>query len=408
MPALAPLSPYQKKLFVFLGVATFFEGFDQMALAQLLTALRAEFHLDDWDTGVLVAVTNVGTVAAYVLVRLADRWGRKPVLDLTIVGYTIASFLCGLAPDVWTFALFQTLARVFLVGEWIVSTIYAAEEYPAERRGMVIGFIAAFATVGAILCAALVPLLSRLPWGWRSVYFVGTVPLVLLAFARRGIKETDRFLNLTPEERRPRPFTAILFTPYRPRILRLALVWACIFLCTQTAITFWKQHAMEDLHLPETTVGLIISAAALVTMPAVFLTGRLLDRIGRRRGAVLVFSLMSLGCVLAYSLTSIPALFVAVSLIIFGAAGVLPVLNALQAELFPTHLRSDAFAWSNNLIGRIGFVLSPMAVGAAAQQVGWSWAVSGTALGPLVAMVLVWRWFPETKGKELEETAALH
>jgi putative MFS transporter len=342
-----------------------------------------------------------------VLVRLADRWGRKPVLDVTIAGYTVASFLSGLAPNVVVFALLQTVARVFLIGEYVVSMIYAAEEYPAERRGAVLGLIAAFAAVGSVLCAALVPVLSKLPWGWRSVYFVGTVPLVVLAVARRGIKETDRFLRLTPEERRPRQLAAVLRTGYRPRILKLALVWACIYACTQTAITFWKQHAIEELHLPEGKVGLLIGGAALVTMPAVFAIGRIVDRIGRLRGAVIVFSLTSAGCVLAYTLRSVPLLFVALCLLVFGASGVLPVLNALSAELFPTHLRSDAFAWSNNLLGRLGYVLTPIAVGLAAHDLGWSVAVAATAIGPLVAIPLVWRWFPETSGKELEETAAL-
>lgn len=408
MPARTPLTGYQKKLFVFLGVATFFEGFDQMALAQLLGALGTEFHLDRSETGHLITVTNLGTVASYVIVRLADRWGRKPVLDLTIAGYMVASFLCGLAPNVWLFVVFQTFARMFLVGEWIVSTIYAAEEFPADRRGSTIGVIAAFAAVGAIVCAVLVPQLSRLPWGWRSVYFAGTVPLLLLAIARRGIKETDRWKNLTAAQRRRKPLLDVLRTPYRKRIFQLAAVWTCIHLCTQTAITFWKQHAMDDLHLEEGTVGAIIGGAAAVTMPLVFFAGRLFDRIGRRPGAVLVFSITSLGCVLAYTLSSIPALFVSVACIILGAAGMLPVLNALSTELFPTHLRSDAFAWSNNLLGRVGFVIFPSLVSTAAEEFGWTPAVAVTAVGPLVAAALVWTWFPETSGKELEETSALH
>jgi putative MFS transporter len=92
---------------------------------------------------------------------------------------------------------------------------------------------------------------------------------------------------------------------------------------------------------------------------------------------------------------------------IFGASGVLPVLNAYNAELFPTEYRGDAFAWSNNLIGRIGYVLSPMAVGLAAQSVGWGAAVRVTAVFPLIAVLLIFVLLPETKQRELEETAAL-
>ena len=70
-------------------------------------------------------------------------------------------------------------------------------------------------------------------------------------------------------------------------------------------------------------------------------------------------------------------------------------------------IRSDAFAWANNLLGRIGYVASPMLVGVAAERWGWGASVRVTALAPLIAVVLIWIMLPETTGKELEETSAL-
>jgi MFS transporter, putative metabolite:H+ symporter len=402
-----PLTGYQKKLFVFLGVATFFEGFDHMAIAQLLPAIRADMGLSEAQTGLMVAVVNLGTVIAYVLVRQADRFGRKPILDVTIAGYTLFSFLSGLAPNVVLFALLQLVARIFLIGEWVVSTVYAAEEFPADRRGTIIGVIGAFASLGSIVCAGLVPVLSQLPWGWRSVYFVGTVPLIVLAFARRGIRETARFESLTAEERKPAPLTQIWRTPYARRVITLAGIWFFVYVCTQTSITFWKQHAIEELGFDDGDVGLTISGAAVLAMPFVFLIGRALDKLGRRGGAAIVFTLTSLGCLGAYTLTSQVPLFFAVALAVFGASAVLPVLNAFNTELFPTHLRGDAFAWSNNLLGRIGYVLAPIAVGQAAGHVGWGAAVATTAIGPLIALAMVLKFLPETSGRELEDTAKL-
>lgn len=402
-----PLSAYQRRLFVFLGVATFFEGFDQMALAQILPTLREEMQIGEWETGLLVAFVNLGTVVAYVLVRQADRWGRRAVLSLTIAGYTLFSFASGLVSSAWLFAILQFVARVFLIGEWAVSMIYAAEEFPASRRGSVIGVISAWSALGAVVCAGVVPLLVRSPLGWRTVYFVGTVPLVLLAFARRSLRETERFASLPPSERAPASLTRILFTPYRGRILQLALIWALTYVCTQTAVTFFKQHAVEDLGMADTRVGLLISAAAVVSMPLVFLVGRLLDVAGRRRGSIVIFVLTALGALGSYTLAGELLLFVPVMLAIFGASAVLPALNAFTTELFPTELRSDAFAWSNNLLGRIGYVLAPIGVGLAAEEVGWGPAVAATAIGPLLALALILRWLPETQGRELEETATV-
>ncbi|HEY3495986.1 MAG TPA: MFS transporter, partial [Polyangiaceae bacterium] len=101
--ARAPLTPYQRRLFGFLGVATFFEGYDFFALTQLLTNIRAEFGLDFAASGWLLGVINGGTVLAYLLVGKADRWGRRRVLSVTILGYTLFSLLSGLAPNVWLF-----------------------------------------------------------------------------------------------------------------------------------------------------------------------------------------------------------------------------------------------------------------------------------------------------------------
>ncbi|MDQ3032057.1 MAG: MFS transporter [Myxococcota bacterium] len=405
--AKSPLSAYQRKLFLFLGVATFFEGFDQMALAQILPTLRHEMELGEWETGLLIAFTNIGTVVAYLLVRQADRIGRKPVLSLTIAGYTLFSFASGLVSSAMLFAILQFAARVFLIGEWAVSMIYAAEEFPASRRGHMIGVISAWSALGAVVCAGVVPILIRSPLGWRTVYFVGTIPLLLLAVARRTLRETARFEALPPAERAPPSLFRILRTPYLPRVLQLALIWGLTYLCTNTAVTFFKQHAVEDLHMPDTRVGLLIAVAAIVAMPLVFMAGRLLDVIGRRRGSIIIFVLTSLGAFGSYLLEGEALLFVPVVLAIFGASAVLPALNAFTTELFPTELRSDAFAWSNNLLGRIGYVLAPVAVGLAAEDVGWGPAVAATGVAPLIALALILKWLPETQGRELEETSQL-
>jgi putative MFS transporter len=98
---------------------------------------------------------------------------------------------------------------------------------------------------------------------------------------------------------------------------------------------------------------------------------------------------------------------VSLTLAIFCAGGFLTILNAFTSELFPTRYRANAFAWCNNLIGRTGYVLSPLAVGAIAERIGWAHALAPTALFALLAAALVYAWLPETRGRELEETAAL-
>jgi MFS transporter, putative metabolite:H+ symporter len=405
-----PLSPYQVKLFVFLSVATFFEGYDFLALTQLLPNLRAEFDLTPAEGGLMVSFINFGTVLAYLLVRRADRWGRRRVLAITIAGYTLFTFASGFAPNVLAFTFFQFAARIFLIAEWATTMVYAAEEFPADRRGMVIGIIQGFSSLGSIACAGVVPLLLETEYGWRSVYFVGIIPLILLAFYRRNLRESARFEALTKEAggaTQQQGIFHIWSTPYRRRMLQLGLVWALTYLCTHNAITFWKEFAVSSRGLTDADVGMSISIAAVASMPMVFYAGKLLDQIGRRRGAVVIFSLGILGILGCYGLYGKWLLTAALVFGIFGASAVLPVLNAFTSELMPTKLRGDAFAWSNNLLGRIGYVLSPAGVGAMAGALGWGPAVQLTIIGPLIALALILLWFPETKNRELEETSAL-
>lgn len=395
---------YERRLLVFLSVASFFEGYDFLALAQLLPNIRAHYGLTPSEGGLLVTVVNAGTMVAYLLVRLADKFGRKTVLGITIAGYTVASLASGLAPNAWVFALFQLLARVFLIGEWAVAMVVAAEEFPAERRGSAMGIIQAASTLGAIACAGVVPLLLQLPGGWRTVYFVGGVPLVLLAFARRGMRETKRFAALAAPPAAS-PFE-ILRGPSLKRILLLGLIWALTYVCTQNAVTFWKEFAMADRGFTDGDVGLSVTIAAVVSVPLVFASGKLLDVLGRRPGAVVIFLVTAASTFAAYSLGTQTSLTVALAFAIFGTTAVLQVLNAFNAELFPTSQRADAFAWSNNLLGRIGYVGSPVIVASAAETLGWSTAVSITSAFPIAALVLILLFLPETKGRELEETAA--
>jgi putative MFS transporter len=399
-----PFTPYQKRLFVFLSVATFFEGYDFMALTQILPELRKSFGLNEAEGGFLVAFINIGTVLAYFLVRRADRWGRRRVLTLTIAGYTTFTFLCGIAPNIWAFAVFQMLARIFLLAEWAISMVFAAEEFPAARRGMVIGVVSACASLGSVLCAGIAAPMMNSPFGWRTVYLVGILPLVIIAFARRGLKETRRFEETGPAE--DRGLLHIWRTPHKKRVIQVGAIWFLTYICTQNAVTWWKEFAVSERQMTPGQVGLRIAIAAVAAMPLVFLVGRLLDWVGRRWGAVIIFVLGALGSFLAYTLVSHNALTVALVFGIFGASAVLIVLNAFTTELFPTELRGDAFAWTNNLLGRVSYVTSPAVVGLVAHQLGWGAANRWTAIFPVIALILILRLLPETRGRELEETAA--
>jgi MFS transporter, putative metabolite:H+ symporter len=407
------LTPYQRRLFVFLGVATFFEGYDMVALTQILPHLRVDMGLEKQVATTLVGVINFGTLLAYLLVRKADTWGRRRVLTVTIVGYTLFTLLSGLAPNVWWFAVAQMLARIFLIGEWAISMVIAAEEFPADRRGFVIGIIQAFSTFGGVVCAALVPVLVSTPWGWRTVYFVGVLPLLILAYARRGLRESERFTEQAARTAGAPPvplmeeLLLVFRTPYWRRTVQLGVIWLLAYIASHNAVTFWKDWALTERGLSDAHAARLIAVGAIAAMPLVFYVGKVNDWLGRRPGAVIVGVLCALGLVGSFTAPTGILLQASVVLGIFATSAFLPVLNAYTTELFPTHLRGSAYAWSNTIIGRLGYVLSPFALGPFVAVYGWGGTIPWLGVFPLAAAGLVLLWLPETRGRELEETSQL-
>ena len=382
-------SAYQWKLFIFLSIATFFEGYDFIALSQILPHLRDEMGLEKSDGAVMYGVINIGTIAAYLLIRRADVWGRRRVLTLTIVGYTVCTAASGFAQDPITFTVTQLLARMFLIGEYCIAMVYAAEEFPAHKRGLVIGLMQAMASLGGVVCAGLTPLMLQSELGWRLVYFAGVFPLILVAFARRNLKESSRFTAEVGERGVSRGLLHIWRTPSRKRVLQLSLIWGLTYFCTNTVIAFWKEYALTEAGLSDGQVGTAIMVAALGSMPLIFFAGHLMDKVGRRIGAVVIFSLTAAGAYFGYVLTDFWPLTGALMFGIFGVSATMTVLNTYGMELFPTEMRADAFAWANNLLGRVAYVASPMLIALFADEYGWSATVSLTAVGPVLALVLI-------------------
>lgn len=399
------------RLLAFLGAATFFEGFDVTALGQVLPQLGQPggLGLTEAGKGWLVGAVGFGPMLAWFLVREADRVGRRPVMGTTLLGYAVATLLSGLAPSAWVFGALQVLARAFLVGEWALAMVYAAEEFPANERARVMGILHGLAWFGALACVALMPLMLPSPFGWRTTFLVGVLPVLLLAVVRRSLPETARYLSgaVQREAAREGSVLAIWRSAWAPRLWVASVASALTYVCIGPVTSFWKQYATMERGLTGGQFALASSIAAVVALPLIFLSGRIIERLGRRRAALVLFPLCSASVAGGFTVKSpvLLQLFMAVSF--FATAAVVPLLNTWTTELFPTHLRGSAFAWSNTLLGRVGSVVAPVAMGYAAERVGWGLPVALSGVGPLLAGLLLWRALPETTGRELEATSVV-
>lgn len=408
-------------LIFLVSTASFFEGYDFIILNLVLPFLRKEFSLSILQTGFAASAIAVGTIVAFFVLRLGDYFGRRATLMWTVLGYTAATALTAASRGVYGFVAMQFLARVFLVAEWGISTVIIAEELPATRRGFGIAIVQAMAGIGGIVGSAIFPIVDRVAAGWRAMYLIGIVPLVIVFFVRLSLRETRRYAVYRATRTDSPKWTEILDRKYRKNLVVIACLWFFMYLGYTPILTFWTTFAMGDRGLGLHQVSLIVAISYTIGLSGFIVAGRLMDAWGRRPTCVLFFGLGAVATFVAFNAPPAPLLMGAsLVVLIFFATSYLSLCSTYTAELFPTRLRASAAAWTNNTLGRVGMVLAPTMVGllaglfarpapdpaggqGGARSSGVGPAVGLMGLFPLLCAVLVLVFLPETKDRELED-----
>jgi putative MFS transporter len=404
-------------LILLVSTASFFEGYDFIILNLVLPFLRDEYGLSVMQGGFVISAIASGTIAAFFILRLGDYFGRRAMLMWTVLGYTAATALTAASRSVYGFAAWQFLARVFLVAEWGISTVIVAEELPAAKRGVGISIVQAAAGVGGIVGSAVFPIVAKVALGWRAMYLLGIVPLVIVFFIRRSVRETRRYAEARALGADKPNWTEILGPRHRKRLVLVAALWFFMYLGYTPILSFYTDYAIHDRGLTAGQVGLMAAVAYTIGLSGFIAAGRLMDAWGRRPTCVLFFAVGALATAAAFNAPPSPlAMGASLVVLIFFATSYLTLCSTYTAELFPTRLRASAAAWTNNTLGRIGMVAAPLLVGLLAgtfaspsggprggPTTGYGPAISVMGLAPLVCALIVLVFLPETKGRELEE-----
>src|SRR5258706_945322 len=98
---------YLRLLLWLLVSAAFFEGYDSSILALLLPNIQSTFRVSETVLGLTRIPIELGLFVAFFVARLSDRFGRRPMLLWSVVGYTVFTALTALSWGIWSFALFQ-------------------------------------------------------------------------------------------------------------------------------------------------------------------------------------------------------------------------------------------------------------------------------------------------------------
>jgi putative MFS transporter len=403
-----PDRSYLRLLTVLLGTATFFEGYDTGIAAIIIPDLAKTFHATTATIGRAASVVNLGALAALGVIALGDRIGRRPLLIATTLLYATLTGLTATAHSLVAFALIQVFARIFLVSELAVAITIATEEFPAERRGRLLGSLSALGAVGLITVAVLYHFFARTSLGWRWLYLVGAVPLLAVAPLRLKLRESRRWTEAKAAGRRLRgaSIRSLVAGPYRGR---LTLVSALLFLYNFAVLSgsaYWTLFARNERGLPAGTANTFLAAAVVLGIPGYLVAGRLQDRWGRRRTGSLFLSVGMVAGIAAFQVHGRALMLGALALGVFFGLGATSVMNALSSELFPTDVRATSVAVARSVFGTLGASAGLLTVGLLADHNGLIGTVGNSvslaALALLPAVLLLWR-LPETAGRELEE-----
>jgi len=365
----------------------------------------AGLSIDQVTSGAIPSLMlAAAAVGGLVFGVLADRWGRRRSLMISVLLYSVFTAACGFATTAAQLALFRILLGLGMGGEWATGAALVAEAWPDRHRGKALGLVQSSWAVGFALAAAvnwMVQDVFRLDW--RAVFFVGILPAVFALWVRTHVKESALWLRSKTQP--PIRFAEIFGG-------RMAVTTAALTLMNACALfAYWGFNTWVPsfLRAPVASGGLALSNATMSALVIVNNVGTWFgyvafgfigDHLGRKR-TYLLYLVAAAVFVLAFATASSMWLLVLLGPVTsFFATGHFSGFGAVTAELYPTAVRATAQGFTYN-IGRVASAAAPAIAGTVAMQHGYPAALS-LAAGAFLLATVFWIFIPETKGRELQ------
>jgi MFS family permease len=380
------------------------DAFDVMLYALILTAVIQELGLDRQMGGLMASLTlGTSAVGGLLFGVIADKLGRTRALNLSILIYSVFTFACGFAQNVWQFAAFRVLLGLGMGGEWASGATLVSETWPERHRGKALGVMQSCWAIGYGLAAIVVAIV--LPrFGWRAVFFVGLAPALFTLWIRRSVKEPEMWVRLRREpESAARAFGASQEFPFKVALFLTGMNAATMF--AWWGLNLWVP---SYLSLPSTQGGIGLSTETMAAFVVAMQVGMwfgyvtfgfISDSLGRRPTYIAYLVLAAL-LVWLYGSTRNPMALLALGpFVAFFGTGYFSGFGAVASEIFPTSIRATALGVTYNS-GRLLSAVAPFVVGSMAQRRGFEAAFMLTSFAFLIA-ALFWIGIPETRGRKL-------
>jgi SHS family lactate transporter-like MFS transporter len=388
----------QRNAFVASFLGWTLDAFDYFLMVFVLRAVAAEFNSDVKAVSVAVTLTlAMRPLGALVFGMLGDRFGRRRILMVDILLFSVRERAWAFAPPLTALLVLRAAFGFAMGGEWGLGASLTMETIPAQSRGLASGILQEGYACGFLLASVVYGLLFD-HIGWRGMFAVGVVPALLVLYIRRNVEESPAWNRM---QQRPRRSLASIVRGHGRLFVYVVIL--------MTAFNFFS-HGTQDLYptflqaqrkLPTHTVSMIAIIANIGAIVGGIVFGMLSERIGRRR-AIVFAALLALpiiplwGFSTSVVLIALGAFLIQIS--VQGAWGVIPVhLN----ELSPDDVRGTFPGFAYQLGNLLASANATIQAGFAESRGGnYALALAIVAAAAAVAIALLTSVGPEAHGVE--------
>lgn len=396
------MTKHHAKLITGVGVAWLFDAMDVGILSFVIAAIAGEWHLSSVQMGWVGSVSSIGmAIGAILFGWVADRIGRKHVLIITLLLFSLGSAASALATGFSIFLGLRLIIGIGLGGELPVASTLVSESVTAEHRGRSVVLLESFWAAGWILSALLAYFVMP-TWGWRAVMVLTGLTALYAFYFRNGLEESPAYLAAT--HHKPKFFQALktLWTkPYWRATTMLWVVWFMVVF-SYYGMFLWLPSVMVMKGFSMIHSFGYVLIMTLAQLPGYFVAAWLVEKWGRKW----VLSLFLIGTAASAfffgNATGLTELIVSGMLLSFFNLGAWGALYAYSPEQYPASVRASGSGMAAG-IGRIGGIVGPLLVGELlANHVSITWIFGIFTVSILIAVLAIAFLGKETMGKAID------
>jgi AAHS family benzoate transporter-like MFS transporter len=378
------LKPFHILLVLWLFMILMFEGYDVVIYGATIPFLKESWGISDMVAGSIGSYTTIGTAIGAVLFGLySDRFGRKRIIILTTLLFSIFTMLSGFAPNAIMFTVCRVIAGFGFGGVMPNIASLISEYAPLKYRAAIISFVFCGYSVGAMgasfMGQALLP-----EFGWRPVYWIGAIPLLFTPFLLKAIPEsldyllknkqhdrivkvvnkiqlsTNATLDFTYQKReqaQKSPVSALFTKKFAVTTIMFWLACFCTFILMYSLNT-WLPTLMLQTGYNLSSSLMFVAVLQIGSIVGTLVLSNFIQKLGFKKVLIPLYLVGALSLALIGFSTNLYVAYFLIFLIGAATVGLQNMSNAFVAAYYPVETRSAALG-STMAFGRLGSILAP-------------------------------------------------